>query len=673
MCLLLVIFAVALLFMYKKNANLTKTLEEERILQRKKVHWLESILDAVNSPISVTNKDMKWTFINKALEQFLGVKREEIIGLKCSSWKSNICDTPNCSISRLRNGFKETYFQQFGGEYHVLISYLHDEDGKEDGHVEVVYEDTAIINRGKKEFEELAYWYESILDSIPFVVSVTDMDMKWTFVNAALENELKLKRKDIVGKHCSFWGFDDCNTDECSIKRARRGLDRTYFKKGNTSYQTDVRILLDLKGEMTGYVSIVQDITKLEQMTEQRAKAKAADRAKSIFLANMSHEMRTPMNAIIGMATIGKSAAAIERKDYCFTKIDEASQHLLGVINDILDMSKIEANKFELAPAKFNFEKMIQRAIDVITFRVDEKKQKLSVNIDSKIPKTLIADDQRLTQIIINLLGNAVKFTPENGSIGLSIRFLKEEDDICSIEVRVSDSGIGISEEQQKKLFNTFQQAEADTTRRFGGSGLGLVISRNIVEKMNGKIWIESELGKGSIFIFTIQVKRCPSEDDNLSDEKDQVNTQVIDGIYAGRRILLAEDVEINREIVQTLLEPTKLEIDFAENGVEAVRMFSEKPDNYDIIFMDVQMPEMDGYEATRRIRAIEAERNAGAGFDNDCNNGNLRKKIPIIAMTANVFKEDIQKALDAGMNEHIGKPFYLEDILEKLKVFIKK
>jgi signal transduction histidine kinase/DNA-binding response OmpR family regulator/ABC-type amino acid transport substrate-binding protein len=514
--------------------------------------------------------------------------------------------------------------------------------------------------------------------------------------------------------------------------------------------------------------------------------AKEASRAKSTFLANMSHEIRTPLNAITGMSAIGKSATDIERKDYCFTKIEGASKHLLGVINDILDMSKIEANKFELSAVEFNFEKVLQRAVDVVNFRVDEKEQKLTVQIDSAIPQMLIADDQRLVQVITNLLGNAVKFTPEKGAIRLDTRFLGEEDGLCTIEISVSDTGIGMSAEQQKNLFKSFQQAEADTTRRFGGTGLGLVISRNIVEMMGGKIWVKSESGQGSVFIFTIQAKkgeqvkqRFPDDGVNRSnlrvlvvdDDRDilinfkKIANQLgvycdtaesgeealklaeqngsynlyfadwkmpgidgielaiklreqfsgsgspvvimisaiewsaiedkarnagidsflskplfpstiagiidgclgierkekeekikLDGLFAGRRILLAEDVEINREIVQTFLEPTKLEIDCAENGIEAVRKFNLAPDKYDLIFMDVQMPEMDGYEATRRIRAIEAERNA--------------KPIPIIAMTANVFREDIEKCASAGMNGHLGKPLSFNDVLEKLNSY---
>jgi CheY-like chemotaxis protein len=329
-------------------------------------------------------------------------------------------------------------------------------------------------------------------------------------------------------------------------------------------------------------------------------------------------------------------------------------------------MSKIEANKFELSPEEFDFENMIQQVVNVINFRVDEKRQKFTVQISRDIPKILIADDHRLAQVIINLIGNAVKFTPEQGSIGLDARLLGEENNLCTIEISISDTGIGISAEQQKQLFNSFQQAEAITARKFGGTGLGLAISKNIVEMMGGKIWVISEPEKGSVFKFTIQAKRGSCVNDNRGMDQPDKEEQDIAGIFAGRRILLAEDVEINREIVQTLLEPTQLKIDCAENGAEAVRMFAETPEKYDMIFMDVQMPEMDGYEATQRIRAIEAEHNASLQLSE------RPKGVPIIAMTANVVREDVEKCLDAGMDGHIGKPLDLDEVLGKLKNYFQ-
>jgi signal transduction histidine kinase/DNA-binding response OmpR family regulator len=525
------------------------------------------------------------------------------------------------------------------------------------------------------------------------------------------------------------------------------------------------------------------------KLKEALHKATDASKAKSEFLSNMSHEMRTPLNAITGMTTIGRNAADMERKDYALDKIEVASTHLLGVINDVLDMSKIEANMLELSPVEFTFDKMLQKVITVVNFRIEEKKQKFSIHLDKAIPKTLIADDQRLAQVVTNLLINAVKFTPEKGSISLNAQFIGEENGLCTIQISVSDTGIGISDEQQKHLFSSFQQAESSTTRKFGGSGLGLAISKSIVEMMGGKIWIESEIGKGSTFVFYVKMKRGTDKEQGLlvqglnlkdvriivvDDDPDVLdyfeeiiqglglscgtaksgeealrlvdkngayhiyfvdwkmpdmngieltrelktrsagNTIVImisafewaviaeeakqagvdkflskplfpssiadvineclgvdrkkieeagtdnNGIFAGRRILLAEDVEINREIVQALLEPTQLEIDFAENGLEAVRKFSEAPTQYDLIFMDVQMPEMDGYEATRRIRAIEAD------WWKD--KPGQPRRIPIVAMTANVFREDIKKCLDAGMDSHVGKPLDFEEVIKRLR-----
>jgi len=405
---------------------------------------------------------------------------------------------------------------------------------------------------------------------------------------------------------------------------------------------------------------IMRDIYN-KKLQDALHKATAASSAKSEFLSNMSHEMRTPLNAIIGMTTIGRNAANIERKDYALDKISDASTHLLGVINDVLDMSKIEAHMLELSPVEFSFEKMLQKTVAVVNFRVDEKRQKLKVHIDKDIPANLIGDDQHLAQVITNLLGNAVKFTDEGGAINLDTRFLGEEDGLCTIQISVTDTGIGISAEQQARLFSSFQQAESSTTRKFGGSGLGLAISKSIVEMMGGRIWIESELGKGSTFAFTIQARRGIEDAINEAlnmDQRPLEETRIsIDGLFSGRHIILAEDVAINREIVIALLEPTQLEIDCAENGREAVRLFSEAPQKYDMIFMDVQMPEMDGYEATRRIRALDIP-NA--------------KTIPIVAMTANVFREDVEKCIQAGMNSHVGKPLEFDEVINKLHYYLR-
>jgi len=408
---------------------------------------------------------------------------------------------------------------------------------------------------------------------------------------------------------------------------------------------------------VAGYLRDLREHNKMMEKLELALKqATKASKAKGDFLSAMSHEMRTPMNAIIGMTSIGKKAKSIEEKNHALNKIGDASAHLLGVINDVLDMAKIEADKLELVPVEFNFERMLQKVMTVVSFRANEKKQTLTLNVDSNIPAFIVGDDQRLAQVITNLTANAVKFTPEGGNVRLDASLVEEIDNICTVRIEVADSGIGISAEQQKKLFKAFEQAESGMSREYGGTGLGLVISKNIIELMDGTIWVESELGKGSQFIFTVKMRRSEKDPHSLPAAGLSEGALRI-GEFADKKMLLAEDVEINRGILTALLEETGLIIDCAENGAEALDMIAAAPDKYDIVFMDLQMPHMDGYEATRRIRALPALQG---------------KKLPIIALTANVFTSDIAECITAGMDDHLGKPLDIDKILETLRKYLK-
>ena len=422
------------------------------------------------------------------------------------------------------------------------------------------------------------------------------------------------------------------------------------------SYYADLYLVISLLAALGLVLACILSYILL-RLSAQKIRSEEESRAKSSFLAMMSHEMRTPMNAITGMTNIAKSARDIEKKDYALGKIEDAANHLLGVINDILDMSKIEADKLELNPRAFDFEKLLKKVADIMNFRAVEKHQEFEVNIDEKIPKKLICDDQRLAQILTNLLSNAVKFTPEYGAITVSSKLLRDNGDVCIIQFDVSDTGVGISGEQQTRIFKPFEQAENTTTRKYGGTGLGLALTKRIVELMGGDISVSSELGKGSTFTFTAVFEKLGvGAEKILSDESQADESENAD--FSAYRVLLADDVEINREIVSALLEPTGLNIECAENGVQAFKMFEAAPDKYDMIFMDVQMPEMDGYEATRKIRALNIEK---------------AKTVPIIAMTANVFKEDVDNCLKAGMNGHIGKPIDQKTVFEKIIFYMKR
>ncbi|MDR0412044.1 MAG: response regulator [Treponema sp.] len=416
------------------------------------------------------------------------------------------------------------------------------------------------------------------------------------------------------------------------------------------NYEVLFTPMFDDAGKMEGALMILHDTTEIQNSIKR---AEEASKAKSNFLANMSHEIRTPLNAIIGMVNIGSADPGIEKKDYCLNRIKGASTHLLNVINDILDMSKIEADKFELSVTAFNFIAMLNNVINVLSFKVEEKETVLDVIIDPAIPSVIVSDEQRLAQVITNLLSNAIKFTPEGGSITISAKLSSEDDSGYIIEIIVTDTGIGISPEQKVKLFHSFEQADNSISRKYGGTGLGLVISKRIVELMDGKIRVESELGKGSSFIFTIHVGKETNEIAKTETLPENIWTSTdITACLEGYRILLAEDIDINREIVISILEPTCAIIDEVKNGKEAFEKFSSAPESYDLILMDIQMPEMGGYEATRLIRAVGVQK---------------AKIIPIIAMTANVFREDIEQCIAAGMNCHLGKPLNFNELLYTL------
>ena len=397
-----------------------------------------------------------------------------------------------------------------------------------------------------------------------------------------------------------------------------------------------------------------RDISRLKETTKELERAKDfAERSLKIkerFLANMSHEIRTPMNGIIGMIDLlGSTKLNQEQSDYVRT-INKSSQTLLNILNDILDLSKIEAGKMELRQEPFKLVKTIEKVYDLFSQQASVSGNVLYYHIDEEIPDWIISDETRLIQVLSNLASNAIKFSNEKGNINMSVRLVESEDKLHTFKVAIKDSGIGISEEDQETLFQSFHQLDNSTTKGFGGTGLGLAISKELVKSMDGDIGVVSTPGLGSTFWFTFKAEEIGADQVNLIQTDPSFTKQ-----FTGKspKILLVDDNDVNRKVASGILRKSGCEVIEARDGFEAVELAQKG--EYDLVFMDIQMPKMSGVKATQKIKALK-----------------LKHQPPIVAMTAYSMEEDRQKFLDSGLDDYLAKPIKAEILINKVKKWLK-
>ena len=534
----------------------------------------------------------------------------------------------------------------------------------------------------RHEAEDSVRKLSQAVEQSPNVVLITDRHARIQYVNDAFERITGYTRDEVIGQNPSLWRSPETPPETYRemwaalhagqpwrgefINRNKNGERRVDFVHISPVRQPDGRIshFLAIQEDITERKRVGEELDRhrhhLEELVQARTAeletardvAEAASRAKSSFLANMSHEIRTPMNAIIGLTHLLEREVADPRQLDHLHKVSAAARHLLAIINDILDISKIEADKVVLEQRDFRLRDVFDNVVAMLAERCGEKGLRMTVTIDPALPGMLCGDALRLGQVLLNFAGNAVKFT-EQGTVRLLATQVTANAGEVLLRCEVVDTGVGIDEDAQSRLFEAFEQADTSTTRRFGGTGLGLAINKRLVSLMAGELGFSSRPGEGSTFWFTARLAPASGMATDVTMLAATSDTSPLSAAslaslelelrerYRGARILLAEDNPVNREVALSLMADLGFAIDCAEDGRRALALASER--SYDLILMDMQMPEMDGVAATRAIRSLPA----GAGA----------QAAPIIALTANAFDEDRERCLAAGMNGHVAKP----------------
>ena len=639
-----------------------KTMEE----LHKNTALITSLLDSIPDLIFFKDIDGIYLGCNPEFAKFVGKKREEIIGktdydLFSKELADFFREHDNKMIQQLNARRNEEWVTYPDGKKILLDTLKTPYLGPEGELIGILGISRDITERKLAEDAikmSEAKW-KSYIQMAPYAIFITDLQGNYLEVNPAASESTGYTQTEFLSMNIT--NLVSAEKREQEIFRFQKLISEGKLeaelelitKQGETKFFLLSAILIE-GGKVLGVTIDITDMKKVErELIESKRLADTANRAKSEFLANMSHEIRTPLNGVIGFSELLAQTTLDETQNNFISNIISSGKSLLGVISDILDLSKIESGKLELDNTESNLVELMEEAVNIIKLQANEKNLELIVDIPFDIPTVVKTDAIRLKQIFINLLNNAVKFT-EKGKVEFKIVFEDLGEKKGAYTFSVIDTGIGIKPEQMAKLFKAFTQADSSTTRKYGGTGLGLRISHLLVEKMGGQIEVRSEIGKGSTFQFTLEIDFIPkpikNQSSNIGHESKELS-------FVEYSILIAEDVEVNLLLIKALLKMyfPNAKIYEAENGTEAIEAV-EKHD-FDLILMDIQMPGLDGNDATKRIREMEKTK---------------AKRVPILALTAEAFKEEKEKALASGMDGFLTKPLDKNKLLSILNHFLK-
>ncbi len=690
---------------YGSANDVTDSLSLQQELAREK-QFLQLVIDSSPNPIFAKDWYGRHTLANDMVARLFGTTKEEMIG----STDYDMTATEEEIASFLRD---DREVMESGKVKHIPEEQLTDSQGRvrwfqttkvplilsenpEERQVMGIATDITRRKQIEERLQEQERLYRGLVESQQDLIVRVDSQNRFTYVNDAYCRVFGKSREELIGNtFAPLIHEEDIEPTMEAMKDLERPPFRAYMeqraltKDGWRWLAWEDSAVLDDQGRILEIQGVGRDITDLK---EAQRKAEASSRAKSEFLATMSHEIRTPMNSIVGMADLlAETELTPEQKEYV-KHFRRAGETLLNLINDILDISKIEAGHLQLEESPFNLEEVLEKTAAFMSFRANEKGLNLLWRIQPGTPLNLSGDANRLQQVLVNLLGNAIKFTDE-GQVTLTVERVPrealqngasqqkvhacsgtQESDLC-LAFTISDTGIGIAEQDREHIFESFTQGDSSTTRKYGGSGLGLHISKRLVEMMGGAIEVQSTPGRGSTFTFTVGFKLSPNtsgtkqsitgpaaeqKEQDLSAEKSSAEKEPaaknIPPAAGQPNILLVEDNEDNQRLIQAYLKKMPYQVFLAVNGAEALEKV--KGQHFDLVLMDIQMPEMDGYQATREIR----RREQATGRD----------PLPIIALTAYALKEEVQKAFQAGCTAHLSKPVKKDTLLNTLQQYLQ-